>query len=97
MKVKDLIKRDIDIDVYDNVCEELCIAFCGAQELTEEGEEYFAEVLEYTIEECDEENCVCIVDVDGDDFKHKLKKAKEFFYAMAGYCSLEDWDKWFKE
>ena len=30
MKVRDLLKTEIDIDVYDDVCEELGIAFCGA-------------------------------------------------------------------
>ena len=36
MKIKDLLEMEIDVDVYDNVCEELAIAFCGATKLTEE-------------------------------------------------------------
>ena len=28
MTVKDLLKMEVDIDVYDDVCEELAIAFC---------------------------------------------------------------------
>ena len=48
MKVKDLIKEEIDVDVYDNVCEELAIAFCGSVELTEYGKKHFhLEILGY--------------------------------------------------
>ena len=50
MTVKDLIQQDIDIDVYDDVCEDLAIAFCGPCELTEEGQKEFAEVMDYEIE-----------------------------------------------
>lgn len=46
MKVKDLITQEIDIDVYDDVCEELGIAFCGPVELTDDGAHEFADVLE---------------------------------------------------
>lgn len=35
MKVRDFIKQSIDVDVYDDVCEELAIAFCGPMELTD--------------------------------------------------------------
>lgn len=50
MKVKDLLPMEIDIDVYDDVCEELGIAFCGPLTLTEAGQEKFSEVLEYEIQ-----------------------------------------------
>ena len=95
MKVKDLIEQEIDIDVYDNVCEELAIAFCGPLALTEQGEKKFSDGLEYGIELGDG---VCIVNCDasGDEWENRLEKAKEFFYAAAGYCAEEDYNKWFK-
>ena len=37
MKVKDLLEMEISVDVYDNVCDELAIAFEGPMELTEAG------------------------------------------------------------
>ena len=50
MKIKDLIKKDIDVEVYDNVTQEIIdISFVGPLELTEEGKEKFKEVLEYDI------------------------------------------------
>ncbi len=87
-----------DIDVYDNVCEELGIAYCGGIELTKAGEEYFKEVLDYEIEiETNPRYSVAIVDVDKRDWKSRLRKAKEFFYSAAGYCKDSDYRKWFRE
>lgn len=94
MKIRDFIKMDIDIDVYDNVCDGIGIAYCGPMSLTEEGEKQFAEVMDYDIEIQDD---VAIVDTDHDDWKHRLKKAKEFFYSIAGYCDADLYDKWFVE
>lgn len=103
MTVNDLIKQEIDIDVYDDVCEELAIAFCGPLELTEAGKEKFREVLEYEIKLHNGPNYSCpiaIVHIDDPDdavWKIRLKKAMQFFYAAAGYCEEEDYSKWFKE
>ena len=101
MKVKELLKMDIDIDVYDDVCEELAIAFCGAYELTDEAKKHFAEALEYDVElHNNGAYIVGIVHVDDPDEKvweHKLGMACELFYSLAGYCASDDYDKWFKE
>ena len=92
IKVKDLLEQSVCIDVYDDVCEELAIAFDGPQELTEEGKKHFAEVLEYEVQFVSDVVIVCI---DGRGWEKRLEKAKELFYGMAGYCSVEDWDRWF--
>ena len=98
MKIREFIKLERDIDVYDNVVEELGIAFCGPLELTEEGREHFAEVLDYDIEIYEGPRySSAVIDIDTDDWKHKLRKAKEFFYSAAGYCADEDWNRWFEE
>lgn len=106
MTVREFVERwadgtQDDIDVYDNVCEELGIAYCGGATLTKCGEKKFAEVLEYEIEviepKCKYDCPVAIVDIDDDDWEKKLKRAKEFFYAAAGYCPDRDYRKWFKE
>lgn len=98
MKVKDFIKIEQDVDVFDNVCEELAIAFCGAIKLTKEGKKKFADVLEYDIDVRKSFLAdVAVIDIDYDDWKDRLKKAKEFFYSVAGYCSEENYDKWFIE
>ena len=86
-----------DIDVYDNVCELLAIAYCGTQ-LTKAGEEHFKEVLDYEILVMPVHN-IAVIDVDGPEgvWQKKLKIAKEFFYSAAGYCAETDYDKWFKD
>ena len=104
MKVRDFIKEwadesHYDVDVYDNVCEEIGIAYCaGSPVLTKDGEEHFKDVLDYDIK-VDENCCIAIIDVDGEEgvWQKKLKKAKEFFYAQAGYCAWDDYEKWFAE
>lgn len=100
MTIRDLVKMEIDIDVYDNVCEELGIAFCGPMIITEEGEKEFADVLDYTIEIINDhlvdESSVAIVDIDCAEWEKKLKRAKKFFYSIAGYVDDELFKKWFK-
>lgn len=99
MKVKDLLEMEIDIDVYDNVCEELAIAFCGAIKLTEEGGRHFANVLEYDVKILENSflGDVAIVNVDDEEgiWQKKLEGAKELFYSLAGYCSSTDYERWF--
>lgn len=101
MKVSDLITQEVDIDVYDDVCEELGIAFCGPLVLTEAGRERFGEVLDYEVS-LRTGTCygdIAIVHVDDEDeevWERRLKKAKEFFYAAAGYCANSNYEKWFE-
>ena len=101
MKVKDLIEQEIDVDVYDDVCDDIGIGFVGPVDLTEQGKEHFAEVLEYAVKvhDCNGYLQAKIYVDDGteDGWKKRLRKAKEFFRAAAGYCSVEDYEKWFKE
>ena len=97
MTVKDLIKMDIDIDVCDDVCESLYIAFCGKLKLTKKGKRKFEKVLSLPVTIRDD---IAIIHVDDNDekvWKNNLKEAKEFFYAAAGYCLDRDYVAWFKE
>lgn len=103
MTVKDLLKMEVDIDVYDDVCEELAIAFCGPMELTKEGEETFAEVMNYEVEfnTCSYGGLPAVIikvdDPDEDVWNARLENARLFFESAAGYCSCEDYDRWFKQ
>ena len=92
MKVKDLISQNIDVDVYDDYTDELGIAFVGPIKLTPAGEKEFAEVLNYNIN-LDKESGCCSVCCNND---HQFGKACKFFNAAAGWCSEEDYDKWFE-
>ena len=101
MTVKDLIAQEIDIDVYDDVCEELGIAFCGPLELTESGEKHFTEVMGYEVRLHDNGGSVVgIVAIDDPDdavWEDRLEKAKEFLESAAGYCTVDEYNEWFKD
>lgn len=99
MKVRDLIEQEIDIDVYDDVCDGIGIAFCGPLKLTEQGKEKFAEVLDYNVKltnyNGDTVAIICIDDPADFVWEARLEKATEFFEAAAGYCADSDYHKWF--
>ena len=105
-KVRDLMLVDNDMDVYDNVCESLAIAFCNpfdddeahdwSEYLTERGMKQFADVLDYPMEIIFGNAIVCVDDSDDKVWKTRLKRAKRFFESAAGYCSCEDYNKWFR-
>lgn len=103
MTVKDLIQLEVDIDVYDDVCESLAIAFCGPCNLTEEGQKEFAEVMDYEVQinqhsYGDMQAAIILVDDPEDKvWKARLRKAKKFFESAAGYCACSDYDRWFKD
>ena len=97
MKVKDLLEQEVSIDVYDNVCDELAIAFEGPMELTDEGKEHFSEALEFDISLGNDCVWVDVDNEDEDEFERKLALAKELFESMAGWCTEEEWKCWFKE
>lgn len=99
MTIRELIQQEIDIDVYDDVCEDLAIAFCGPQLLTPDGEKEFAEIMDYEIQinPCSYGGFpAAIVMIEQyDDWKKRLGRAKRFFDAAAGYCACDDYDRWF--
>ncbi len=103
MTIRDLIKEEIDIDVYDDVCEEIGIAFCGPCSLTEEGEKEFADIMDYPVEINPTSYggfpaaIVLIDDPDEAVWNERLEKAKRFFESAAGYCACSDYDRWFTE
>ena len=103
MTIRELIQQEIDIDVYDDVCEELAIAFCGPCVLTDEGEKEFADIMGYEVEinphsYGDMPAAIILID-DPDEavWMERLEKAKNFFDSAAGYCACSDYDRWFKE
>ena len=102
MKVREFVKEwenesHNDVDVYDNVCEEIGIAYCSGMKLTKAGEEHFKDVLDLDID-VHEDHCYALIDVDDEEgvWQKKLRKAKEFFYSAAGYCACDEWDVWFE-
>lgn len=99
MTVRDLLQQNIDIDVVDDVCEELDIAFCGPQKLTAEGAKEFSDVMDFPVLFYNNGAAIiAIVQVDDQDdavWEARLERAKLFFESAAGYCGCSDYDKLF--
>ena len=97
MTIRDLLPMNTDIDVCDDYDESCYIAFCGPMKLTEEGERVFASVLDIPIEIGNE---IIILKCDNEDpavAERNVRKCRNFFYSMAGYCDADDYDDWFIE
>jgi len=97
MKVRDLIKLDVDLDVYNNVIDEMCPAFVGPQALTEEGEEYFKDVLDIDLLDVCPESVTLDIGKYTDDWGQMLDRSLQFFLACAGYCADSNYNKWFTD
>ena len=99
MKVRDFLHLDVDLDVCDDVCEELCIGFVGPISLTEEGVKHFAKALDLDIEVANTADRAVVAVGAGSvgAWRDKVSAAEELFNASAGYCSEEQYGKWFKD
>lgn len=86
-----------DIDIYDDYDERCAIAWCG-ELLTEKGLEHFDEVLDLPIAN---------IDLNENSFygKHitvncvgatEARALKDLMESMAGYCTEDEWEEWFK-
>lgn len=91
MKVKDLIREDIDIDVIDDYDERCWIAKCGAYKLTDEAVQKFHRVLDIDVDMRDD---IAILHC---ETEREAEECKDFFLSLAGYCAAEDYDRWFVE
>lgn len=103
MKIREFIQGHYDVDVYDNIESDFCIAACCPIELTPDGEEEFALALDCEIEltglgEWEEETAMVMIDKSKRwiDQQADIFNVIKFFNAAAGYCSEEDDKRWFK-
>lgn len=97
MKVKDLISKEIDIDIVEDVTDDFAIAFVGPIHLTVAGLKEFSDVLNYEVE-VDEDNALATVMIDypiDEVWEHRLSRMQDFFNAVAGFCSDANYKLWF--
>ena len=94
MKVKDLIREDIDIDVCDDYDERCWIAKSGAYRLTDAGEQRFRDALDVEVWMTGSKVPLAVLECPTDK---EAQACKELFFSLAGYCSDDDYRRWFKE
>lgn len=97
MKVRDLIKLDIDLDITTNIYDDPYCAFVGPQPITRYGESYWEDVLNLECEISDEAPVAVIIIPEGEEAEEINDGIKEFFSSCAGYCSIPDYQSWFGE
>jgi len=88
-----------DIDMY-NDYDDWCIAFCGPVELTDEGKAEFAQALELEVSLVTDTlySDYGVIEINDRPDCEKMKKlTSRLFNGAAGYCSEENYSKWFKE
>ena len=111
MRVKDLLKNEVHcVDVYENVADLVGVAFewDNTLKLTKEAEKHFKKALEYKVASIDK--YILVLDtvasvskeeIEACDFEDTIpaatQNAIDFFWSIAGYCSVEDYNKWFEE
>ena len=93
--IKDFLKMDISIDVVDDMSDDLWIAFDGPITLTEEGERKFHSVLNLLVEFNINYDTAIVLLNHRKDCERLERKCIELFESLAGYCSADDWDRWF--
>jgi len=95
--VRELLAKEIDIDVVDDIDCSIYIAFCGPQKLTAEGEAHFAPVMNIECKVFDDEILLCVDDDTEDGWKKNHKLLHQLFYGAAGYMAEDKYKLYFAE
>lgn len=100
MTIRDLMLGEADIDVYSDAYDFDGWAICPPILITEEGEKEWGDVLDHSVKLVDGwSGIIALFNVgecaDEDEEEEKTKRTIAFLEAQAGYCSADDWDKWF--
>lgn len=104
MKLKELLTQETwdiwgDMDVANDVTDDLAPCWCG-ELLTEEGEKKFAKALELEAEirpVWGTPGIVLLIDQFDNNWEREWVRARRMFADMAGYCTEEEYNAWFKE
>lgn len=95
MKVKDLLKLEIEIDIYDDYDERCGVAFCGPCNLTAKGKKKFASILGNSVDFwLYPEEDMAVVHCDNE---YDAQMAKYLFHGFAGFIPSDEWDEYFIE
>ena len=98
IKLRDFLDLEICVDISDDVCESLYIAFDGPCHLTEAGKAEFEPIMDLPVY-FNEAKCWASIHVDDVEgvWQKKLRLAKKLFVGFAGYISDTEYTRLFKE
>lgn len=101
MKIKDLLNHEIDVDILNDYLDADIPAFVGPQGLTEAGKQHYKEVLDLEIELDSSSNPrwaeIKLNNYPEEEADRLFDAAYNFFADAAGYCSVKEYEKYFKE
>ena len=93
MKVRDLFEiEDLSIDVCDDYDERCWVAFEYGMKLTDAGIEEFKRALDIEVIPSNPFTWTLHCDT-----AKEAKACRNLFFALAGYCTEDEYDAWFEE
>lgn len=96
MKLEEMMTGiDFDVDVCDDYMDDLNVAFCPPTCLTEAGREKFKDILDLDVRVNKSHSYALVLIDDKENCGYLHKMLTDFVWSLAGYCSDEDWNKWF--
>lgn len=100
MTIRDLMTYEQDIDVYSDTYDYDGWAICPPILLTEEGEREWKDVLDMNVEVVTggmlgTRALFNVGECDAKEEHRRTMRAYRFLESQAGYCSCEDYDRWF--
>ena len=104
MKLKELLKLDIDVDVSDDYADQFedggrwfdsIIAFVGPCKLTEAGQKRYKNIMDLDVDVDDGYAVVHIPKLEDEKMEEIEKEVMLFFYAAAGYMSEDLYEEYF--
>lgn len=97
MTVEVLMDKNIDADVGNKVLDIEIPAFCGPIKILPKAKKEWADVLNQTVTiHYSQDNYQTTWIMLNAENEEDVRRARRFFLALAGYCSQENFDKWFK-
>lgn len=106
MKLRELLKLDIDVDVSDDYADQFedggrwfdsIIAFVGPCHLTEAGKEKYKDIMDLDVDVDESSAYVHIPEEEDEKMEELEKEVMLFFYAAAGYMSEDLYEEYFEE
>ena len=103
MKFKDLMREEIDIDIYDDYDERCGMALCGPVKLTEAGKAVYGDLLDLECKIYGHKGPLgyhAVVNTDDDVYDEAERKTQlllQFLLSAAGYIPDAQYKEWFLE